>query len=226
MPLDLRDLNQDAIVSLFTLDFNPIAINRIVRFCNWTDTQGANVRFGGIEYPAYPIMASGFELNSTGQIPTPTLTVSNVFHDITKLTLQYDDLLGAKLIRTRTYAQYLDTGRTPNAAKTLPEDVYYVERKTKEDKQAVTFELSALLDLGDFELPSRPITANTCVWIYRSGECSYAGPAVADELDNPTNQMHRDQCGKKERSCVLRFGVNANLPMGAFPGVDAARGES
>ncbi len=26
----------------------------------------------------------------------------------------------------------------------------------------------------------------TCTWIYRSDECGYTGPAVADEFDNPT----------------------------------------
>lgn len=45
---------------------------------------------------------------------------------------------------------------------------------------------------------------DTCTWIYRSDECGYTGPAVADEFDNPTADPAKDACSRCARGCALR----------------------
>lgn len=215
---DLNTLTPDAQIELYTLDLNPIGVNQLVHFCNWNQTSGANVSFAGVEYAAYPIQASGFELSGRGQLPTPTLQVSNVFRDITKLILDYDDLVGAKLTRRRTFAKYLDGQPQADSTKEFDPDIYYVERKASENKLTVSFELSAALDLGDFRLPARKIVANACPWRYRSPECGYAGGPVADKQDRPTSDPALDDCSKLISGCRLRFGFYGVLNFGGFPG--------
>jgi lambda family phage minor tail protein L len=216
---DLQRLYHSGIVALFTLDLTAIG-GGVYRFCNYNQTSGANVSFGGVVYQAVPIVAEGFEINSTGQIPTPTLKVSNVFGVITGLIGQYDDLVGAKLTRRRTLTKYLDGQSAADSSAYFPDDIWYVERKVKEDKLSVEFQLASSLDLEGVQIPFRLMIQNTCVWQYRGDGCGYGGGPVADEFDNPTGDANLDKCGKRVTSCRLRFGQFGQLPFGGFPGLD------
>lgn len=215
MPLDARGLSQEALIELYDLDLNPLGVNQVLRFCNWSQVDGASVTYNGQTYAPYPIRAEGFETSAGGQLPTPSLTISNALGEISALNREYQDLLGARLTRTRIYASSLGTSNAPS----LRADIYYVERKAEENDLSISYELSTLLDLSGFELPSRPMLANLCGWEYRSSECSYAGGAVADRDDNPTNDLSKDRCGLRLKSCKMRFGSGADLPYGGFPGL-------
>ena len=76
----------------------------------------ANLFFGGQEYRRMPIEAEGFEYKGgkTGQLPRPTIRISNLFGTITAIlnevneTTTGNDLTGAKLTRLRTLAKYID----------------------------------------------------------------------------------------------------------------------
>jgi lambda family phage minor tail protein L len=105
----------------------------------------------------------------------------------------------------------------PNAY--FPDDVFWVERKTAENKQFVEFELSPIWDVSGIMLPRRQYIQNVCSWRYRSAECSYAGGPVATKNDQATSDPVLDVCGKRLASCKLRFGDTAQLPFGGFPGV-------
>jgi lambda family phage minor tail protein L len=93
-----------------------------------------------------------------------------------------------------------------------------VDRKSGETNELVEFELVSALDLAGVRAPKRQTINNICQWRYRSGECSYIGFAYFDENDNPTTEAN-DVCGKRLTSCEARFGPNAVLPFGSFPGV-------
>ena len=108
----------------------------------------------------------------------------------------------------------------PNAA--LDDEIWYIDRKTSENKIYVEWELVSGLDLENNYLPKRQCIQNVCTWKYRSAECSYAGGAVADKNDNPTFQIDRDECGKRIASCKLRF-PNQQLPFGGFPAITLIR---
>ena len=95
-----------------------------------------------------------------------------------------NDLGGAKVVRIRTLKKYLDgeAGADPHAK--FPDEIWYVDRKSNENRCVVEFELASKFDLVGVVLPRRQIIANVCQWKYRGAECGYTGPPVADANDN------------------------------------------
>jgi len=59
-------------------------------------------------YSAFPIEAEGFEWSGKGAIPRPTLTVANITSLLSAILGDYQDLVGSKVTRKRTFAKYLD----------------------------------------------------------------------------------------------------------------------
>lgn len=78
-------------------------------WCDGVNALGDGIVFDSLLYRRYPIQASGFDKIGNGSIPRPKLTISNIGGIIGSLTREYNDLVGAKLTRTRTFARYLDT---------------------------------------------------------------------------------------------------------------------
>jgi lambda family phage minor tail protein L len=114
------------------------------------------------------------------------------------------------------YAEGENPSADPNVG--FADEVWYVDRKASEDGIFISFELASAMDLTNAKLPKRQITQNTCAWQYRSAECSYSGGAVANIMDVATGVLADDVCGHRVESCKLRFGDNAELPYGGFPG--------
>lgn len=216
---DIQRLSHSGLISLYTLDLTAIG-GSVFRFCNSNQSDGSDVQFGGIVYTAIPIEAEGWEINASGQIPTPILRISNVFGVITGLIGQYEDIVGAKLTRRRTLIKYLDNQPSANPSAHFPDDIWFVERKVSESKLQVEFQLVSSLDLEGVALPLRLMIQDTCTWTYRGDGCGYGGGPVADEFDVPTSDASRDKCGKRVTSCRLRFGQFAVLPYGGFPGLN------
>ena len=104
----------------------------------------------------------------------------------------------------------------PNAK--FPDEIWYIDRKANESRDSVTFELASKFDLAGQKLPKRQIIANVCQWRYRSEECTYAGSNYFDVNGRSVTTLAADVCGKRVESCKLRFGDNAELPFGSFPG--------
>lgn len=180
-----------------------------------------NLVWQGVTYELWPIEAEGFERTSDQQ-PSPILRVGNVNGAITDLCLAFDDLVGAKITRRRTFVKYLDgvnfTEGNPTAdpVQELEPDIYYIERKRHEDDEWVEFELASVLDFPGIMLPRRQIIANQCPWIYRGPYCAYVGPPVADIYDQPTTDPALDDCGKRYQSCQLRQWPDGILNYGGF----------
>jgi lambda family phage minor tail protein L len=220
---ELQKLAPNAVIELYQLDASTFGGN-VYYFHAGTNGLTQSVVWQGQEYQPYPVQISGFEITAGGQIPRPKLLVSNVSGIITALVLAYDDLLGAKVTRKRTMQKYLDAvnfsgGVNPDADPTaeFPDDIYFIERKTSENKSAVEFELSASFDVQGVKLPRRQIIQNICPWKYRGAECGYAGSNYWNSNDQPVGSLGQDVCGKRISSCELRFGTNSELPFGGFP---------
>lgn len=220
---EIQKLEPSAVIELFVLDLTKFNAG-IYHFHAGTNELMGRVVFNGIEYYRYPIQATGFDYNGRGQLPRPKLTAANVTGVISGLVLLYQDMIGAKVIRRRTLVKYLDavnfaSGVNPTADPTaaFEPDVYYIDRKSAENKDIVEFELAASFDLYGVQLPRRQIIQNVCVWRYRNSECSYTGTSYFDENDNPVGSADQDFCGKRLSSCKARFGENAELPFGSFP---------
>lgn len=107
---------------------------------------------------------------------------------------------------------------TADANVRFPDERWFIDRKANETRDSVTFELASKFDLAGQKIPKRQIIANVCQWKYRSSECSYAGSNYFDVNGNSVSSLAEDVCGKRVASCKLRFGENAELPFGSFPG--------
>ncbi|GAP66832.1 hypothetical protein MBSD_n2147 [Mizugakiibacter sediminis] len=222
---DIQTLEPGELVELFEVDATAIS-GDLLRFHAYT--QIGSIWWQGNEYSPWPITAEGFELQPS-KPPVPMLTVANIDGSISAICLQYQDMVGAVVTRHRTLGKYLDAanfgGTNPTADPTqeMPPDKWFIERKAAETSTAVQFELSSALDFNGVQLPRRVIIAGQCPWVYRSAECGYTGPAVADASDNPTSDPALDVCGKRLSSCKLRFGANNPLPFGGFPAASLTR---
>ena len=220
---DLQGLQGDAIIDLWILDLQPIdpnvdAADRFFRFCNWTVTDGERVEYDNQIYNPMPYKATGFTYQTQGVPPSPSLTISNVGLEITSLINEWNDLVGARLTRRRVLARHLDDGADPDPNAHWPDESWFVQQKESENKLLVQFKLSTAFDLDGVLLPRRRALRYTCPWIYRSENCSYAGTDFFNADDEVVAAEADDVCGKRLRSCQLRF-PNADLPFGGFPGL-------
>ena len=211
---DLSVLAPNAIIELFQLHLDATlhGSSTIYYFHNGVNAAvTGNITWNGQAYVRLSIEATGFDYSSTGSLPRPSLTVSNIGSSITSLLLQVNlitagnDLGGAKVVRIRTLKKYLDgeAGADPHAK--FPDEIWYVDRKANENRVGVEFELASKFDLVGVMLPRRQIIANVCQWAYRGGECGYNGTDYYDINDNKVTASGSDVCGKRLSSCNVRF---------------------
>jgi lambda family phage minor tail protein L len=214
---DLSSLAPSAIIELFELrlDNSLHGSSDILRWHNGVNADvTGNITWNGNEYIRLPVTAEGFEYTNTGTLPRPTITVANINSTISALLIDVNlittgnDLAGAEVRRIRTLKKYLDGEPTadPNAA--FPEEIWYVDRKANETRDAVSFELASKFDLAGIKLPRRQIVANLCQWKYRSAECGYTSSFYYDAGNVPVLSAADDVCGKRLDSCRARFGTN------------------
>lgn len=226
---EIQKVDPSAIIELFVLDATSVGAGTF-RFHAGTNGLSQNIIWQGETYVRYPVEVTGFEFTGAGQIPRPKMIVSNFLSTITALLLTYQDLLGVKVTRKRTLKKYLDAGNFPGGVNAsadpsaeFPDDIYFIDRKSNENRLVVEFELASSMDLIGVQLPRRVIIQNACTWRYRGPDCGYTGDDYFTVADQPTDDVNQDVCGKKLRSCKLRFGESRQLPFGAFPGADLFR---
>ena len=75
------------------------------------------------------------------------------------------DIVGAKFVRIRTLVKFIDavnfannTNATADPNAEFPREVYYIDRKSAENRDVVTFELASVSDLAGIRLPKRQCT--------------------------------------------------------------------
>tara|TARA_A100001515_G_scaffold107880_1_gene88714 strand:- start:85 stop:903 length:819 start_codon:yes stop_codon:yes gene_type:complete len=126
-------------------------------------------------YARMPVKAEGFKYTGKGKLPRPTLTFSNLLGTITAIlqltnqTTAFSDLAGAKVTRRRTLARFLDDANFPSEINPyrvgsvdptaeLPREVYFIERKTIENRNIVQFEMVGSFDLFGVGAPKKLVT--------------------------------------------------------------------
>jgi lambda family phage minor tail protein L len=189
-------LAPSALITMFEIDITDIAFDqgldlqedeKIFRFHNSINVYKTEIIWKGNTYYPMPIIAEGFELNGKGVLPTPRLTLSvnetaiPALASLKEQLRKLGDLIGAKLTRIRTFAKFLDAsnfptlppGYEPNPAVEFPRDIYYIDRKSNENRNVIEYELASILDLEGLQLPGRLILAERCVWTYRGPGCLY-----------------------------------------------------
>jgi lambda family phage minor tail protein L len=191
---DVSTLAPNAIIELFELELDA-TLHGASTVYYWHAGTNENVTgdiiYGGNTYVRLPVEATGFDYTSSGSLPRPTLRVANLMGDVTALLLLVNattagnDLGGAIVRRIRTLKKFLDgePGADPDAR--FPTEVWYVDRKSNENRDVVEFELASKLDLAGQMIPRRQVIANVCQWKYRGAECGYTGPPVASVVGQP-----------------------------------------
>ena len=172
---DLQKINPSAIIELFTLttDATLHGSAQTYRFHNGTSLNAnGDIIWAGNQYLKMPIQAEGFAFQK-GQLPRPTLTISNALGTITAILLNVNqvttgnDLTGATVTRIRTLARYLDAVNFPDSTNPLgtpdptaefPQEIYKIDRKSSENREIVQFELAAVFDLAGIRAPKRQCT--------------------------------------------------------------------
>ena len=171
---DLQAINPGAIIELFTLTLDSTlhGSSTVYRFHNGSNMKtNDDIVWAGNTYEKFPIQCEGFDFGSTGTLPRPTISVSNIFGTITALlqaanqTTIGNDLNGTKLVRIRTLAKFLDkenfinnTNPTEDKTAEFPREIYAIDRKATETREVVEFELAAPTDLAGVRIPKRQCT--------------------------------------------------------------------
>ena len=187
--VELNKINPSSIIELYELELtvglhiptgNPNSLDTVFRF-----HAGANLNnfgqiiFNGNSYQRVAVKVEGFEDTSTGTIPRPTLTFSNLggidkdstvmtmtdFLNVVNTVTPGNDLLNAKVTRLLPLASALDNANfvgdnpfgTPSTDR-LQDRIYYIDRKAVENRQIVQFELVSVLDMQNKKIPARIVT--------------------------------------------------------------------
>lgn len=181
-----------------------------------------NIIWQGETFEPMALEVSGLEMRSDGKASAPTLSMANnvggIQGAISAYCLQFGDFAGAKLKVITTLAKYLDaenfsTGNATANPSEKREQIWFIEQKTSENAQQVTFELSNPVDFEGLKIPTRQIS-NYCNWEYRSEECGYIGSAMFTEKDEPTDNPALDRCNYRTSGCRCR---ENELHFGGFP---------
>ena len=180
---DIQKVNPSSIIELFKLELkeglnyatgNPSGVTTIHRFHSGSNLDAyGNIVWNSEAYLRFPVEATGFAFQR-GQLPRPTITISNMgTPSMSALLLAANaftagnDLTGAKVTRIRTMARFVDAANfsgatnpfgTPDPDAEFPREVYYIDRKSAENREVVQFELAAIFDMAGIRAPKRQCT--------------------------------------------------------------------
>lgn len=227
---DVQHLEQDAIVQLFELDCRAYDAG-ILRFTP-DPVDGGAALWNGYQYDYIPIEAEGFAWQGKGTLPRPKLAITAMEMALLSLVINSNDLIGTPVVRRRTYRKHLDDGVDPDPEALFPVDHYVIERKSKQNRTEIEFELSAAMDQQGRKIPARQVLRDTCTHTYRFWDgqqyryegvtCPYTGSAEFEE-SGASASTGGDKCGKRLSDCKKRFGQHGALPFYGFPGVARIR---
>ena len=164
----LQDADAKTIVELFDFELNTAQHGEttVYRFTNTKNELGNDIVWQGNTYTAIPLKAEGYEANGQGTLPRPSISVSNLLGTFTSLiALLPDGLEGCKVTRTRTLSKYLDAVNFTGGSNSdedptsyfRPRDIYFIDRKSMENRDVISYEMCSAFDLAGVRLPKRQI---------------------------------------------------------------------
>jgi lambda family phage minor tail protein L len=174
---------------LYTI-YNYNGLDDDLNFARW-DT---DIVYGGVTYTKFPITHEKISENTSGEVDTVQIRISNVNRLIQSFLEDYS-WSGKKIIIKQVWADHLDD------AEAYIMHEYYIDSYSTNEMEAV-FTLTSKFDVLDIVLPGGTYNRNYCRWKFKSSECGYSG---AETTCNKTLQRCRE-LGNQER-------------IGAFPAV-------
>lgn len=141
-----------AYVELFEIDCSAIPGIGVIYYATPNvNSNNTKVIFGNNTYEPYPIQITGFEQTSDEAPPRPTLSIANINLLFGMLAFTFQDIIGAKVIYYRTFAQYLGGAGKISA----PPLKFYIGKKLSHTIQGISWELRSPLDKERSYLPKR-----------------------------------------------------------------------
>lgn len=221
-------------IELYEIDATAFG-DGILRYTTTSRDGVTPIEFDSNQYTPLPMKIEGIAWEGNNSFPVPTITIANLNSLATAMLNTYDDLIGMKLTRVRTFERYLDDGAEPDPDQRFPDEVYYFEQLKHQDDISVQLTLSSSIDQRGVMLPKRTVTRETCLRRYRrynSGSdnfdvdttpwaCPYAGSNYFDSADQSTTKSG-DSCSQTPGGCRARF-PNQDLPGYFFPAVSLNR---
>ena len=180
---EIQNINPSSIIELFKLELkeglnyqtgNPTGVETVYRFHGGSNLDAnGQIVWNGESYLRFPVEAKGFQYQKD-QLPRPKLTISNMgspsISSVLLLANAFtvgNDLTGAKVTRIRTMVKFIDAANfsgatnpfgTPDPDAEFPREIYYIDRKSAENREVVQFELAASFDLAGIRAPKRQCT--------------------------------------------------------------------
>lgn len=188
---EVNNLESTSIIEMFELDLTPFNVG-VFRFHPGTNGIQTNIVWQGDEYQSLPIEMDGMEVKADGTLSRPILRVANIDGVISRVIGSYDDLIGLKVRRKRTYLKYLDAENfegsdnpygTPDPNSHFLDEIFSINQKKTEAPEFIEFELVSAIELENVQLPARQVLSNFCPFSYRGYACGYTGPPVATDSD-------------------------------------------
>lgn len=189
-----QSLNASSIVEIIQLDLTDLKFNNKIAedssiadyyyFHNSKIYGDTVIKWGSLNDPAglgvidvypLPFELTGLEQQTEG-LPRPVFKISNYKQFISLLLIELNDLTGAKVVRYKTLAKFLNNRRVR-----YNDEIFFVNKKNKENKQEIEFELISSLELEGVKLPRRQVIGDYCTWTYRSENCGYADIPITDK---------------------------------------------
>lgn len=195
----IMDADPSAPISLYNLelkDKNGASIG-FYKFHGGENGYKNNIRYGGTagnkdEYLYVPLVASGFDYVDES-LPRPILRFDNSDSYFSLRASHFDNFIGFKIVRIKTFVRFLDGSNFPNDVNpfgsgnesSYPQETYIINKKNVENSQTIEFELVSAFEKEGGLIPARKIVYNVCQWKYRGEHgCGYTGNPVASESDN------------------------------------------
>lgn len=110
---DIQSLAPTALLDFFILDTTNLPGGSVMRFHAGTNSLSQPVVWQGQTYEPMPIEAEGFDVTAKGALPRPRLRVANVNGFLSASVKSFNDFVGCKVTRKRTFAKYLDSANFP-----------------------------------------------------------------------------------------------------------------
>src|SRR5260364_193466 len=154
---EVQKLSPSALVELFELDLR-LWGGEILRFHAGVNALGRDVVWQGQPYVRLPIEAEGFERRGQGALPRPRIRVANIDGLLGAEARAFEDFVGCRLIRKRTFARFLDAVNFPEGNpeadpnQHFSDEIWCVDRKAAENAVYLEFELAASIDLPGVRL--------------------------------------------------------------------------
>lgn len=143
-----------AYIELFEIDCTTIpGVSNVFRFTpmvNVTNIANGGVVFNGQTYLPFPIEITGISFNADEAPARPKLSISNINKVMGTLSFTLQDIIGAKVIYTRTFEPYLNGGSI-----SAPPLKFFIAKKITHNLHALSFELRSPLDKERAYLPKR-----------------------------------------------------------------------